>query len=433
MMAIPDLFQGLFDRSGIVGLSGAIFDAKGVIPFAFGEGGHGPVDATTRFPIASCTKPLTASAVCGLAEAGLLDLDRPVRTWIPDFRLHDPEATEEMTPRDVLCHRSGLPPHTWAWVYGELDRAAFIRERLPHLESTGPFREGYRYSNIAYAIAGHLVQAVAGMEWERFVGEEIFARHGMHHTRHLDEGWMDTEHLALPHAEGRRMPGFAAKARHLIAPASEVMSTAPDLATWLQAHIADPVFHRMTQAQVPIDSPVQPNKVLGPLHYGLGWRLDTIHGESHVWHSGLCSGYSAWMSVMPARKSGLVLLANSNRSLGWLKSMAYGFFHPAIDWTSCFVPAQTDEAPAKTCETGGTPEGLDGVYLNAGYGSFRIQGDRAWFQGRGPIPLTFSSREKARFTLPEYASGFNLDLVEDGLAIDFEPALAPIRFGKQDE
>lgn len=68
-----------------------------------------PVTANTAFPIASVTKSFTVLSLGSLVEAGKLDWDQPVRSYLPDFQLYDPTATEHMTARDLVSHRSGLP------------------------------------------------------------------------------------------------------------------------------------------------------------------------------------------------------------------------------------------------------------------------------------------------------------------------------------
>jgi CubicO group peptidase (beta-lactamase class C family) len=70
-----------------------------------------PVTATTQFLICSITKSFTATGVALLHNEGRLDWTKPVRDYIPEFRLQDPVATERVTVRDLLCHQSGLPRH----------------------------------------------------------------------------------------------------------------------------------------------------------------------------------------------------------------------------------------------------------------------------------------------------------------------------------
>ena len=77
-----------------------------------------PVTPDTVFAIGSCTKAFTCTALGMLADAGKLDWDKPVRDYVPEFRLHDSFATERMTARDLVTHRSGLPRHDLLWYGG---------------------------------------------------------------------------------------------------------------------------------------------------------------------------------------------------------------------------------------------------------------------------------------------------------------------------
>jgi len=70
-----------------------------------------PVTPKTLFAIGSCTKAFTTFVLGTLVDEGKLDWDTPVRVYIPEFRLFDRTATEQMTPRDLVTHRSGLPRH----------------------------------------------------------------------------------------------------------------------------------------------------------------------------------------------------------------------------------------------------------------------------------------------------------------------------------
>src|ERR1041384_3516387 len=97
------------------------------------EAGDLPVTADTQFPIGSSTKAFTASVLATLVDEGRLDWDTPVREYLPGFRMHDPVATDLLTPRDMLCHRSGLPRHDLLWIdNNELTRADVVA-RLRHL------------------------------------------------------------------------------------------------------------------------------------------------------------------------------------------------------------------------------------------------------------------------------------------------------------
>src|SRR5262249_59706509 len=75
------------------------------------------VTPDTLFAIGSCSKSFTATSVAMLVGEGKLDWDKPVRDYMPDFRLYDGYATTQLRPRDLVTHQSGLPRHDLVW-YG---------------------------------------------------------------------------------------------------------------------------------------------------------------------------------------------------------------------------------------------------------------------------------------------------------------------------
>src|SRR4029453_9532061 len=79
-----------------------------------------PVTTDTQFTICSITKTFTATGLALLVDEGRLDWTKPVRDYVPEFRLHDPGATDRITVRDLLCHHSGLPRHDWVWMPGDV-------------------------------------------------------------------------------------------------------------------------------------------------------------------------------------------------------------------------------------------------------------------------------------------------------------------------
>src|ERR1700719_506809 len=82
-----------------------------------------PVTTDTQFLMGSVTKSFTATGLALLVDEGRMDWKKPVREYIPEFRLHDAVATDRLTVRDFLCHQSGLPRHDWIWLPGDLSPA----------------------------------------------------------------------------------------------------------------------------------------------------------------------------------------------------------------------------------------------------------------------------------------------------------------------
>src|SRR5579883_37510 len=119
------------------------------------------VTPRTLFPIASATKAFTTMSLALLADEGKIDWDTPVREYLPDFRLYDSVASERMTPRDLVTHRSGLPRHDLAWYNSSASRAELV-SRLRYLPPNKDFRAVWQYQNLMYMTAGYLVEVITG-------------------------------------------------------------------------------------------------------------------------------------------------------------------------------------------------------------------------------------------------------------------------------
>src|SRR5262249_58044039 len=84
------------------------------------------VTTDTQFQLMSVSKSFTATGLALLVDERRLDWRKPVREYIPEFRLHDDVATDRITVRDLLCHHSGLPRHDWIWIPGDLTPAEML-------------------------------------------------------------------------------------------------------------------------------------------------------------------------------------------------------------------------------------------------------------------------------------------------------------------
>jgi CubicO group peptidase (beta-lactamase class C family) len=112
-----------------------------------------PVTPQTIFAVGSTTKAFTAVAASMLVDDGKLDWDKPVREYLPFFKLKDTAASNSVTIRDFLCHRSGLPRHDAVWVNSTATRVQLL-ERMRHLEPSRDFRAAFQYQNLTYMAAG---------------------------------------------------------------------------------------------------------------------------------------------------------------------------------------------------------------------------------------------------------------------------------------
>ena len=143
------------------------------------------------------TKPPYA---CGmLADDGLFDWDTPVKEYMSDWRLYDPVASDLMTAKDLVTHRSGLPRHDLLWLQSGLSRQELF-SKLQYLEPNEPFRYKYQYQNLMFMSAGILAERLTGKSWEVLIDERVFGPIGMERANlSVDDSQKDDD-FSYPYA-----------------------------------------------------------------------------------------------------------------------------------------------------------------------------------------------------------------------------------------
>ena len=233
------------------------------------EYGHAaPVDEHTIFPIGSTTKALTATALGMLVDEGKLNWDDHIIDYLPLFQLYDPWVTRHTTIRDALTHRSDTNPDLLSSVT-ILTRDEII-DRLRFVQPDGPFRARFSYNNVMYTVAGQVLAAAAGMSWDEFIRQRLFAPLGMKESYTNLDGLWDRNNIAPcftcdlnhpVHAEDARNHGNVSlghmmTADHPVAipprrydnigPAGgELSSSAHDMAQWLKLQVGNGAFNGM--------------------------------------------------------------------------------------------------------------------------------------------------------------------------------------------
>ncbi len=131
-----------------------------------------PASETTLFPIASNTKPFTATLATQLASEGKLRLDAPVKQYLPEVNFYNPELNFKVSIRDLLSHRTGLPSYDGIWLNASFKRKELL-SKISFMKPSLGFREGYIYNNNMYTLAGLAIEAVSGKTWEENVQERL--------------------------------------------------------------------------------------------------------------------------------------------------------------------------------------------------------------------------------------------------------------------
>lgn len=281
-----------------------------------------PVTPDTIFAIASCSKAFTCAALGILVDEGALDWDTPVREYMPSFRMYDDFASERITPRDLVCHRSGLPRHDLAW-YGSAATREELVERLRYLRPSADLRTTYQYQNLMYMAAGHLIEHLTGRTWEEWVRERIFLPLGMTNSNTAVAVSQQSPDHAAPYREREgaleRMPFYEQWA---IGPAGSINSSVDDLSRWLHMHLgggacgevrvlSEGQVRQMRTPHTPMPADEKYPEVLHP-SYGLGWTVQSYRGHEMAQHGGNIDGFSSLVTLLPRAGIGIAALTNLN-------------------------------------------------------------------------------------------------------------------------
>jgi CubicO group peptidase (beta-lactamase class C family) len=282
-----------------------------------------PMTPDTLMAIGSASKAFTTFALGTLVDEGKMEWDKPVHNYIPWFRLSDPFASERLTPRDLVTHRSGLPRHDLMWYNNTTaTREEFVR-RLAYLKPTTDLRTTFQYNNLMFLTAGYLLEVLTGKKWEDAVRAQVLDRLEMKRTNFsVDDSQKDAD-FALPYweekGEIKRMP-FRGLTN--MGPAGSINSSVNEMSRWVLVHlnggklkgkqiINAQTLQDMHLAHMPTgETPSIPEET--PADYGLGWFVDSYRGHGRVHHGGNIDGFSALVCFFPQDRVGFVVLTNKN-------------------------------------------------------------------------------------------------------------------------
>jgi CubicO group peptidase (beta-lactamase class C family) len=427
-----------------------------------------PMTEHTVVPIASVTKSFTVASLAALVREGKVAWDQPVRNYLSHFRMDSDYATLNVTLRDLVTHRTGLPRHDWSWFTADVNRDELVR-RIAHLPLTAEPRARWQYNNFMYMTAGYVGGKVAGTEWEALVQTRLLAPLGMQATSFtLDSLRQQADHgTGYTLDENKRAQPVAYRALTAMGPTGSMNASTSDMGRYLTMLDAGGLFEgkRILETH-DIQDMMTPHMVipdprlyseLGPTQYGMGYFLTHYRGERYVHHGGNMPGASSLMSFLPQKR--LAVFVHTNVSGSSLPSaIAYGVFdrwlkQAPIDWGLRFrereASLQASEAAARTQNLSPQRQGTQpahpmpdyaGRYENPGYGvaEFSTAGNATLQLKFNALTTTFQHYHFDVFAVPankldpmeKLKAQFHTSL--DGevstVAIGFEAETSPITF-----
>jgi CubicO group peptidase (beta-lactamase class C family) len=280
-----------------------------------------PLTTETHFAICSITKTFAAVSLALLVDEGRLDWTKPVRDYIPEFRLHDAVATDRITVRDLLCHHTGLPSHDWIWAPADLSEAEMLAA-LRHLEPSEDMRTVFQYQNLGYLAAGTVAERITGQRWQDFARVRLTDPLAMD-ASFTTEDLASAADAAVPYA----MDGDTRLRARLwpigAAAAGGINTSIRSIANWLRFLLDAGEFEGRRLLSAALLREMQLPRVyvrrsefaeIGDVHYGLGFGCHHYRGDRALGHSGGWIGWSTNLALLPDRGIGVVVLTNRQPS-----------------------------------------------------------------------------------------------------------------------
>lgn len=414
---IQQRLDALARRHRVPGATLAIDLGGSVLDFATGVTSRETgveVTTDTVFQIGSNTKLFTTTLVMQLVDAGQVDLDTPVRKYVPSFELSVPGAADAITVRHLLTHTSGIQgDHFEGFGRGD-DAVERYVESLRELDLVHPTGAMWSYCNTGFTLAGHLVEQVTQQSYADALRERICAPLGLRRTTVLAEE-MVRHRCAVGHVPGPDgepvVPPTVVMDYASVPAGSRTVSTAAELARFARMHLdggrapdgtvilSEPSTQAMQQAQ--FERPACPS---GKGTQGLGWIMDEWSGTRMIGHGGGTVGQLSFLHALPEHDLVVVLLTNSMTGgrlwddLGrWLVDDLAGVTIPS-------VPAVPDPPPTiDTASYTGTYERL-GVRLTVRVEDGELVLDTDYTgamaelqQGQKPPPVRIRPVDQLRF------------------------------------
>jgi CubicO group peptidase (beta-lactamase class C family) len=279
-----------------------------------------PVDRDTLFLTGSITKTYTATALMCLVAKGQVELNAPVRRYVPELKLMDEQAAQEITVLNLLNHTAGLD---WGLILdtGEGDDAlSTYVAKMAGLKMISVPGARASYSQAGYNLAGRIVEKVTGLSYERAIASILLEPLGLTHSFFNRDDIM-TRRFAVGHNPGT--DGTLSVARLWRRwrgdnPGGGLASSASDQICWARFHLGDGCAQngeRVLPAER-LDRMKQPTvalrgSTLGDA-IGIAWFLRDADGVRTVGHGGSANGQFAELLTVPERAFAVVALSNAS-------------------------------------------------------------------------------------------------------------------------
>ncbi|MBS1680586.1 MAG: serine hydrolase [Bacteroidetes bacterium] len=400
--------QSLLTEWNVAGFAVAVVEKNKVV-YAKGFGyrdyeNKKPVTPNTLFAIGSCSKAFTSGLLGILRNENKLSFDEKPSVYVPDLRFFNNELNDNVTVKDLMCHRTGLPRHDLSWYFFNTPSKDSLIRRIQYLEPSAHVRERWQYNNFMFLAQGVIAEKITNNTWEKNIADKLFKPLGM-----------TTSNTSVTELEQSAEPSLGYEVKnekeikkmdyyHIsgMAPAGSINSSVNEMANWVITWINGGKFNgkeivpstyvKEAMSSQMVISGATPSKEHPDLHlsnYGYGWFVSSYKGHYRVEHGGNIDGFSANTSFFPSDSIGIVVLVNQNGSsvpsivrnilADRLLGLTQSDWSKELKETADKAKKTAKEVQAKATASGkkGTKpshvlEEFEGKYSHPGYGTFSI-------------------------------------------------------------
>ena len=260
------------------------------------------------YQIGSVTKQFTSAAIMQLVEAGRIDLDADVTTYLPDY---DTQG-RKVPVRRLLDHTSGIRSYTSIPEFKAIERRTFPRDTLVKLFSKQPFTfepgTSESYNNSGYFLLGLIIERVSGQPYASYVKANLFDRAGMKEARYCSESEV-VPGMAHGYDMGEHGLGHAPVISHNWPyAAGSLCASAADLVAWNRALHGGKILGAAAYAEMMRPGALNDGT---PLRYAKGIAAADLAGHRALHHSGDIPGFATHLAYLPERRLSIAVTVNS--------------------------------------------------------------------------------------------------------------------------
>ena len=363
-----------------------------------------PVTPNTVFAIGSCTKAFTSTLVGHLADDDKVDLDKPVKNYLPALEFYNNEMNNQITLRDMMSHKTGLPRHDYSWYLFSSKNRDSLLQRVKFQEPTYGVRQQWQYNNFMFLAQGMVAEKYYGKSWETLIKQRFLDSLDMSNTVFTNHELSKLADYAFGYGVEKdsiikKLPFYNIDA---FGPAGSIKSSVLDMSKWLMTWINGGVYNgkkifssayyiQATSSQAVARAGLPTKEIPDVLfsNYGFGWTLSSYKGHYRVDHGGNIDGFSANTCFFPSDSIGIVVLSNQDgspvttvaRNLIADKLLGLPYFNWSGTRKAEIEKSKAATKDAKTSVSSNQKQNtkpthnlqdFEGIYNQAGYGSFEI-------------------------------------------------------------